>query len=364
MDFDNLVSFRLSPALSGTTTPAATAIAGPGPTASPGVKVAAMAADPSSPATSGTTPCPVEGHQAKDGEDMQAFMNAVSPAYFETMGIALLEGGDFARQPPAENSTVAIVNRRFAEHFFPGQSAVGPHLGNGSGPGTKLTIEIIGVVDNVYAKGPREGIRHRCTAQLGLEARCSTSDQTASSSAFALLRNEVKTIDAAMPVYQMKTLENQLDETLLTDRLIASLSGGFRPVGHGHLRRDGFRRDAAQQGDGHPRRSAPRPGSVIWMVKEVLVLPQRRTRRGRTRQASRAGPVRGLAALRHRTPRPVDGHDDRRLARHRLRGRGLIPARRQPASTRFWRCGTSRGVGLGTWGDGGVTLPGYSPFRP
>ena len=39
----------------------------------------------------------VEGHQAKDGEDMQAFMNALSPGYFETMKIPILEGRDFSR---------------------------------------------------------------------------------------------------------------------------------------------------------------------------------------------------------------------------------------------------------------------------
>ena len=41
------------------------------------------------------------------------------------------------------------------------------------------------------------------------------------------MRNEVKQLDRAMPVYEMKTLEAQLDETLLTDRLIAMLSAGF-----------------------------------------------------------------------------------------------------------------------------------------
>ena len=49
----------------------------------------------------------------------------------------------------------------------------------------------------------------------------------ASTSAYALIRNEVKQLDASMPVYALKTLESQLDETLLTDRLIAFLSAGF-----------------------------------------------------------------------------------------------------------------------------------------
>jgi ABC-type antimicrobial peptide transport system permease subunit len=49
----------------------------------------------------------------------------------------------------------------------------------------------------------------------------------ASAGAFNLIRSEVKRLDAAMPVYDVKTLQGQLDETLLTDRLIALLSGGF-----------------------------------------------------------------------------------------------------------------------------------------
>ena len=39
----------------------------------------------------------VEGHRPADGEDMQAFMNALSPGYFETMKIPILEGRDFTR---------------------------------------------------------------------------------------------------------------------------------------------------------------------------------------------------------------------------------------------------------------------------
>ena len=48
-----------------------------------------------------------------------------------------------------------------------------------------------------------------------------------SSSAFNVVRNEVKRLDAGMPVYDVKTVQGQLDETLLTDRLIAALSAGF-----------------------------------------------------------------------------------------------------------------------------------------
>ena len=201
----------------------------------------------------------VEGHRAADGEDMQAFMNALSPGYFETMKIPILEGRDFRQSDLMQQPTVAIVNRRFAEHFFKGKSAVGKRLGRGTGPNTKLTIEIIGVVADSLYEGPREGVRRqvfvpnwgRNSAAFYVRAH------TGSASAFNLIRNEVKQLDSAMPVYEMKTVEGQLDETLLTDRLIALLSAGFgllataagldRP-----LRRDGVRRGAAQEGTGDP----------------------------------------------------------------------------------------------------------------
>lgn len=41
------------------------------------------------------------------------------------------------------------------------------------------------------------------------------------------IRSEVRQLDSAMPIYELKTLQAQLDETLLTDRLIALLSAGF-----------------------------------------------------------------------------------------------------------------------------------------
>ena len=102
----------------------------------------------------------VEGHTFKDGEDQQAFMNALSPGYFETMKIPMLEGRDFRLADVKEDATVAIVNRKFAEHFFKGRSAVGKRLGRGGGPKSKLNIEIIGVVADSLYEGPREGV-HR-----------------------------------------------------------------------------------------------------------------------------------------------------------------------------------------------------------
>jgi predicted permease len=280
---DNLVTFRLSPALNGYDSPRAVQFyerllerlgSAPGITSASMVAVAILSGDEWDNSMS------VEGHRPADGEDMQAFMNALSPGYFKTMKIAMLEGRDFARADYKPNSNVAIVNRRFAEHFFKGTSAVGKRIGPGGGPNTKLNVEIIGVVADSLYEGPREGVRRQVfVPHFGAGSAVFYVRTTMSSSAtYSLVRNELKHQDASMPVYEMKTLEAQLDETLLTDRLVALLSAGFgllatllASIGlYGVMAFVVARRKKEL---GIRLALGAQPGYVIWLVmREVLLL--------------------------------------------------------------------------------------------
>ncbi len=129
-------------------------------------------------------------------------------------------------------------------------------------------------------EGPREGIRRQVFVpnwgRGGVAFYVRT--QTSSSSAYGLIRNEVKQLDSAMPVYALKTLQAQLDETLLTDRLIALLSAGFgflatllASIGlYGVMAFVVARRKKEL---GIRLALGAQPGSVIWMVmREVLIL--------------------------------------------------------------------------------------------
>src|SRR5215203_5459505 len=128
-----------------------------------------------------------------------------------------------------QNAKVAIVNRSFAEHFFKGGTAVGKHIGQGGGPKAKLDIEIVGVVADSLYEGPREGVHRQVFVPNWGRSSATFYVRTLTSSAasYNAVRNEVKQLDATMPVYELKTVEAQLDETLLSDRLIALLSAGF-----------------------------------------------------------------------------------------------------------------------------------------
>ena len=196
------------------------------------------------------------------------------------MKIPLLEGRDFRLSDYKPNSNVAIVNKRFADHFFKGASPIGKRLGQGGGPTVKLTIEIIGVVADSLYEGPREGVRrqvfvpHYGSGGATFYVRTSTP----SSTAYAMLRDEVRQLDASMPIFGLKTVEKQLDETLMTDRLIALLSAGFgllatvlASVGlYGVMAFVVARR---RKELGIRLALGAQPGLVIWLVmREVLLL--------------------------------------------------------------------------------------------
>ena len=237
---DNLVSFQVAPSLSGyddtrgqvfytTLLERLRAV--------PGVTSVGLAAVPILSGDEWDSSMAVEGHTAKEGEDMQAFMNAVSPGYWATMKIPILAGRDFRENEgkSLDNNDsddfhgVAIVNRKFAEHFFPGQSPIGKRIGFGGGPRSKLNIEIVGMVADSLYEGPREGVHRQVF--IPNYGKNSTvvymRTQLRSADVLTTVRNEVRKLDAGMPVYATRTLEAQLDETLLTDRLIAMLSAGF-----------------------------------------------------------------------------------------------------------------------------------------
>ena len=280
---DNLVTFQLAPALSGYDDQRAVNLYNElldRLRAVSGVHAAGIATVPILSGNEWDSSMSVEGHRPSDGEDMQAFMNAVSPGYFATMKIPLLEGRDFTRLDAKSETRVAIVNRRFANHFFPRTSPLGRRLGFGTGPDTKLEIEIVGVVADSLYEGPREGIHRQVFIPNWGRNSAAFYVRTSSPSASAhtLARNVVKSLDATMPVYEVKTLERQLDETLLSDRLVALLAAGFgllatllASIGlYGVMAFVVARR---RKELGIRMALGAQPATVVWLVmKEVLVL--------------------------------------------------------------------------------------------
>ena len=164
-ELNNLVTFQLSPALNGYDSPRTTNFYQElldHIRALPGVKSAGLASVPLLHGWEWDSSITVEGHQAKDGEDMQAFMNAISPGYFATMGVPILEGRDFDRRDIKEDSKVVIVNRKFAAPLFRRQARSRASRRAGERPGDQA--------------GPRDCWRGRGFLIRGTARRCPPSD--------------------------------------------------------------------------------------------------------------------------------------------------------------------------------------------
>jgi predicted permease len=183
-----------------------------------------------------------EGFKAAPGRHPEPYMNSISPNYFATMGVPILQGRDFTLKdvqhvkhgddPDAFAPTVVIINDKFAKKYFAGRDPVGLHLGFGSDPGTKTDMEIIGVVKDIKYTNLRDEIPEQAFVPYladrhvgGMTVYVRT--QLEPSQLYRAMRETVRALDPKMPIYSMRTTEEQIDNSLRTERLVASLSGVF-----------------------------------------------------------------------------------------------------------------------------------------
>lgn len=173
----------------------------------------------------------IAGYTAKPGEDMSPHFNAVSPGYFPALGIHILAGRNFRDSDIGHSTRVAVVSESFARHYFGNEPAVGQHIGEGTDPGTRTYIEIIGVVNNtkyedLQEQAPRQVFLCAAQAYAGDSTIYVRTEQD-SQTAFRSIRRVVHELEPNLPITGMKTLEQQLNESLVTERLVATLSTGF-----------------------------------------------------------------------------------------------------------------------------------------
>ena len=170
----------------------------------------------------------VEGYTAREGEDMHVGRNDVGPDYFATLGTPLLAGREFRASDTAAAPKVAVVNATFARRFLQGRNPLSVHLRTGAGNG-KPDVEIVGVVKDSKHSDPRDTINpfvYTPYAQDPKFGRATFYVRTASEPAAmaSTLRKTVQSFDANLPVYDVETLRQQIDETVFSDRLLTFLS--------------------------------------------------------------------------------------------------------------------------------------------
>jgi len=174
----------------------------------------------------------IEGYIPNQGERPDPHMQYCTPGFFKTLKIPVLLGRDFTAKDIGGAPKVGIVNQSFAKRYFGNASPVGRHIGMGIDPGTKLDIEIVGVAGDTKYESMREKIPQELyipytqtdfVTGMTVYVRA-PGDPTG---IFNRLRPAVREVDDSVPMYDMRTLSDQIEISLFTERLLAILSSVF-----------------------------------------------------------------------------------------------------------------------------------------
>jgi predicted permease len=198
----------------------------------PGVENAALAVVPVMEDDEWDQWVTIDSYSPKAGELPDPHMNFVSPDYFKTMGIRLLAGRDFRSTDVMNSANVCIVNATFAKKYFGTINAVGHKIGMGIDPGTKTDITVVGVsrdtkYESLRDEIPIEMIRPYEQLDFGTGITAYIRTARKPEEMFASIQKRMHVLDPNLPVFEMITLERQTENSLVTERLVASLSSAF-----------------------------------------------------------------------------------------------------------------------------------------
>ena len=157
-----------------------------------------------------------------------------SAGYFETMGMPLLAGRDFANES-ATAPKVAIINEAMAQQLFPNQTALGRTVRDGD-----TSYQVIGVVKNIKSRTLGEEVRpvlFRALSQsiatdpslMGYSVLVRTAGDPATFS--NAVRQEIHSLDPSLAIYNIETMKQHFSDALFLPRLAGTLFGVFGIVG-------------------------------------------------------------------------------------------------------------------------------------
>ena len=174
----------------------------------------------------------IEGRppQAQGGEDAASY-GSVSPNYFRALGIPIVKGRAFTEQDTSQSTPVVIISETMARRYWPDEDPIGKRLKQGDPEDPDPWLTIIGIAGDVRRYGLDEDLKpeiyfpylQKPSPAMALVVRAFTSP----TSMVAAVRNQVQAIDKEQPVYDVKTMDQLLAESVASRRLSMLLLGIF-----------------------------------------------------------------------------------------------------------------------------------------
>ena len=173
----------------------------------------------------------VEGFEAGPDTNTDSRYNEIGAGFFGVLKIPLMSGREFVASDVVGSAKVALVNEAFARKFNLGRDAVGKWMHAG-GRGDELDTQIVGLVQDAKYSDvkdeipPQYFVPYRQNDSIG-SMNIYVRAQVPAEQTLASIRDVVAGLDANLPVDELKTMEQQVRENVVLDRLIGTLSAAF-----------------------------------------------------------------------------------------------------------------------------------------
>jgi len=163
-----------------------------------------------------------------------AAFNPVSPEYFQTMGIRLLQGQLFTAADGPQSPEVVVINETMARHFWPNENPIGKRVKQGWPEWTTPWRQVIGVVADVKLNGVVETtplhvympLTQSGDWKLFLAVRTKAEPQTLAAS----VQSALHSVDSQIPLYQVRTMDDRLGRAVVSQRAAMILLSAFALV--------------------------------------------------------------------------------------------------------------------------------------
>jgi len=171
----------------------------------------------------------IEGYKVPDPNNgPHAWFNSIGPGYFGKMGIPLVVGREFTDSDNLAAQKVGIINQEFARQFLKDRSPVGSRFGTGE----DLEFQIVGVVrDSHYASVkekpyPVYYIPWRQDKDIG-SLNFYVRSALPAKQIVSQIRQTIASLDRDLPVDQLRTMDDQVKRSLMSDRMVLQMSAAF-----------------------------------------------------------------------------------------------------------------------------------------
>ena len=158
-------------------------------------------------------------------------IHVVTPEYFSTLHVPLVMGRDFAPQDRQGTELVAIIDTTLARQYWPGKNPIGEHIGfNDRVKGPWFTI--VGMVAHARASSlesdTNEGFYYLTAAQgPQLSTAIVVRSPRSAENLTGDLGAAVRAVDSSIPIYDVKTMEERVDDSLIGRRFVVLLLTTF-----------------------------------------------------------------------------------------------------------------------------------------